>query len=270
MVIASATSIWTPIVDLELLLMAIKKKYYAVAVGRVPGIYQKWYEAGGAHAQVDGFPGAVYKGFTTRGEAEAFMKSIHKRYPVKRKKPPSSVEPEIGKPEAGRVIIYTDGGALGNPGPGGFGVVICTEKGQMEYSGGFRMTTNNRMELTACIEAFRKLRINSMGTLYSDSRYVVDGIKKGWARAWRKNQWIKSDGKPAINQDLWEALLSLVERHGVSFVWVRGHSGNPGNERCDHLAVQAASGGNLSADTVYEKLRDSGASKRKTAPIYKK
>jgi len=136
-----------------------------------------------------------------------------------------------------KVEIYTDGACSGNPGPGGWGAVLVYGQHEKELSGGDRNTTNNRMELTAVIEALRLLKEPCEVTLTTDSRYVVDGITKGWARSWRRNGWIKSDKKPALNPELWGALLDLLDVHKVEFVWVKGHAGHPYNERCDRLAV---------------------------------
>ncbi|MDZ7641916.1 MAG: ribonuclease HI [Desulfurivibrio sp.] len=151
------------------------------------------------------------------------------------------------------MLIYTDGGALGNPGPGGYGVVQLYNGQQRELAGGFRLTTNNRMELLACIVALRELEVRQRPVrLYSDSSYVVNGITKGWARNWRRSNWRKSDGKPALNPDLWGELLALVEGLPVTFYWVRGHAGNPLNERCDELVRSQSRRADLPADEVYE------------------
>ena len=136
-----------------------------------------------------------------------------------------------------KVEIYTDGACSGNPGPGGWGAVLVYGKHEKELSGGDSSTTNNRMELTAVIEALRLLKEPCEVTLTTDSRYVVDGITKGWARSWKRNGWVKSDKKPAMNPELWDALLTLLDTHRVEFVWVKGHAGHPYNERCDRLAV---------------------------------
>jgi len=136
-----------------------------------------------------------------------------------------------------KVEIYTDGACSGNPGPGGWGAVLVYGQHEKELSGGDSTTTNNRMELTAVIESLRMLKEPCEVTLTTDSRYVVDGITKGWARSWRRNGWIKSDKKPALNPELWGALLDLLDIHHVEFVWVKGHAGHPYNERCDRLAV---------------------------------
>ena len=135
------------------------------------------------------------------------------------------------------VDIYTDGACSGNPGPGGYGAVLVYNGKEKELQGGDPQTTNNRMELTAVIEALRALKEPCSVTLTTDSKYVSDGITLGWAKSWRAKGWRKADGKPALNPELWEALLELLERHEVEFVWVKGHAGHPYNERCDALAV---------------------------------
>lgn len=136
------------------------------------------------------------------------------------------------------VDIYTDGACSGNPGPGGWGAVLVFRGIEKELSGGEASTTNNRMELSAVIAALRALREPCDITLTSDSKYVIDAIEKGWARDWQQRGWVKKDKKPALNPDLWEELLTLLEPHTLHTVWVRGHNGHPYNERCDRLAVQ--------------------------------
>lgn len=135
------------------------------------------------------------------------------------------------------VDIYTDGACSGNPGPGGFGAVLVYNGREKELSGGEAQTTNNRMELMAVITALEALREPCDVTLTTDSKYVSDGITLGWAESWRARGWKKSDGKPAMNPELWERLLGLLKTHSVKFVWVKGHAGHPYNERCDSLAV---------------------------------
>jgi ribonuclease HI len=145
-----------------------------------------------------------------------------------------------------RVSIYTDGSARGNPdGPGGYGCILqyVDSQGRLhekEISQGYMKTTNNRMELMAAIAALRALKVPCDVTLTSDSRYLVDGIEKGWAVGWRARGWKKADKSPALNPDLWGELLELFERHTVRLVWVRGHVGHPYNERCDALATTFA------------------------------
>ena len=137
------------------------------------------------------------------------------------------------------VTIYTDGACSGNPGPGGWGAVLRYGEYEREMSGGEGSTTNNRMELTGVITALEALREPCIVELYSDSKYVVDALSKGWAVSWRKRGWIKADKKPALNADLWEKLLSLAEMHELRCHWVRGHAENEYNNRCDELAVAA-------------------------------
>ena len=133
------------------------------------------------------------------------------------------------------VQAFTDGACRGNPGPGGWGVVLRSGSREKELSGGERMTTNNRMELTAAIEALKALTKPCRVALYTDSTYVRSGITE-WVRAWRARDWRTADRKPVKNQDLWQALSALAERHDVEWHWVRGHSGHPENERADALA----------------------------------
>lgn len=135
------------------------------------------------------------------------------------------------------VEIFTDGACSGNPGPGGYGAILrCGDKVK-EISGGAAQTTNNRMELTAVVEALSALKRPCTVILTTDSQYVCNSISKGWAKSWRKNNWVKSDKKPALNADLWEKCLGLLEIHDVTVKWVKGHAGHPENERCDELAV---------------------------------
>lgn len=136
-----------------------------------------------------------------------------------------------------KVDIYTDGACSGNPGKGGWGAVLVYNGIEKEISGGSPDTTNNRMELTAVIEALKALNEPCNVTLTTDSKYVCDAINKKWVYSWKKNGWKKADRKPALNVDLWEQLLELLDIHHVSFIWVKGHNGHPYNERCDSLAV---------------------------------
>lgn len=136
-----------------------------------------------------------------------------------------------------KVLIFTDGACSGNPGPGGWGAVLRYGSTEKELSGGEAQTTNNRMELTACIEALKALKEPCDVTLTTDSQYVANGITKGWAESWRKNGWKKADKKPALNSDLWQELLELINKHTVEIIWIKGHAGHPENERCDRLAV---------------------------------
>ena len=133
--------------------------------------------------------------------------------------------------------IYTDGACSGNPGKGGWGAVLVYGAKEKEISGADADTTNNRMELTAVIEALNTLKEPCNVTLTTDSKYVCDAVNKEWVYSWKKNGWKKADKKPALNIDLWEKLLALLDIHNVTFVWIRGHNGHPYNERCDTLAV---------------------------------
>lgn len=135
------------------------------------------------------------------------------------------------------VTIYTDGACSGNPGPGGWGAILEWNGIEKELSGGEPETTNNRMELTAVISALSLLKEPCLVDLYSDSKYVIDALEKGWAKGWKKRGWVKSDKKPALNPDLWEVLLGLTEVHQLRYHWVKGHAENPYNNRCDELAV---------------------------------
>ena len=136
------------------------------------------------------------------------------------------------------VEIFTDGACSGNPGPGGYGAILRYKGREKEISGGEAHTTNNRMELTAVIKALEALKFPCHVTITTDSKYVSEAITQGWAQGWKKRGWKKSNGTPALNPDLWEQLLALLEVHTVKFNWIKGHAGHPENERCDRLAVE--------------------------------
>ncbi|WDP89158.1 MAG: ribonuclease HI [Desulfobacter sp.] len=232
-------------------------KFYAVAKGRQTGIFTTWAEA---ERQVKGFAGARFKSFKTEKEALAFLDNPvygggrKAGQPQKPAKPKAPAAPETYSDDT--IVVYTDGGAIGNPGPGGYGVVFKDGK---ELCGGFNRTTNNRMELLAVIKALEALE----GTiapivLHSDSRYVINGITKGWARGWKKRGWKKSNGEPALNPDLWARLLDLLPGLDIKFKWVKGHAGNPLNEACDHLANSTARKSGLPDDTEYLKATSRG------------
>ena len=138
------------------------------------------------------------------------------------------------------VDIYTDGACKHNPGPGGWGAILVCGEHEKELSGGDAHTTNNRMELLGAISALEALKEPCDVTLTSDSKYLIDAIEKKWVYGWKKRGWVKSDKTPALNPDLWERLLGLLETHTVKFVWVKGHAGHPYNERCDTLACEQA------------------------------
>ncbi len=149
------------------------------------------------------------------------------------------------------VTIFTDGACSGNPGPGGFGAVIIYGETRREISDGFKLTTNNRMEILAVIEALKILRQPCNVNLYSDSKYVVDAIKKGWLQKWQKNNWLRNKSQPVSNIDLWQNLLPLLQFHNVNFIWVKGHNDNQENERCDYLARSAINSPTLNIDFNY-------------------
>lgn len=151
-----------------------------------------------------------------------------------------------------QVMIYTDGGSLGNPGPGGYAAVLLYQGHRKELCGGFRRTTNNRMELMAAIASLEALKFPCAVTVHTDSRYLVDAMAKGWAKRWQAAGWRRSRKEPALNPDLWGRLLELVEQHRVEFVWLKGHAGDPENERCHQLAVEAAQQPDLPVDEGYE------------------
>lgn len=155
------------------------------------------------------------------------------------------------------VIIHTDGACLGNPGPGGWAAVLQL-KGtphRREISGGFRLTTNNRMEIMAALEALAALKEACNVELYTDSRYLRDSVEKGWLNNWQGNQFLRKNKKPVPNADLWKRLLVLLELHSTRFIWLQGHAGHPENERCDQLASLYAQKPDLPADQPYENLK---------------
>jgi ribonuclease HI len=248
-----------------------RKHYYAVRIGREPGIYRTWEEC---KVQVDGYAKAQYKGFGSLEEAEEYLGYVKTSKPCVAKpsvaklfNPPSAPKKKRGTGQGENeararemletsdglmhVVIYTDGACLGNPGPGGYGVVLLHGKDRKEFSRGFRLTTNNRMEMLACIVGLQALEGQCAVTLYSDSQYVINSMNKGWAQRWKKNRW-KRNGENVPNADLWEKMLGLCDKHKVRFNWVRGHAGNKENERCDQLARQAALGFDMAIDSVYE------------------
>ncbi len=138
-----------------------------------------------------------------------------------------------------KVEIFTDGACKGNPGPGGWGAILRYGTYEKEISGGESSTTNNRMEITAVLEALKLLKEKCIVTVYSDSQYVCNSINLGWMKKWKSNNWMKNKKEPALNVDLWKQMDELLSKHEVSFEWVKGHDGHPENERCDRLAVSA-------------------------------
>jgi ribonuclease HI len=158
------------------------------------------------------------------------------------------------------VTIYTDGACLGNPGPGGYGVILLYQGNRRELSGGYRKTTNNRMEITAAIVGLEALKEKCSVNLYSDSEYLVKAMSQGWVQRWRTNGWKRNKREQVLNPDLWKRLLQLFEYHDVQFSWVKGHADSLENIRCDELAMQAAKQPNLPVDEGYMKKIDGKAS----------
>ena len=150
------------------------------------------------------------------------------------------------------IDIYTDGACSGNPGPGGYGIVLLYKDMRKELSAGYRLTTNNRMEILAVIRSLEALKEKCKVNLYSDSKYVIDAITKGWVYKWKKNNWMRNKSDKALNVDLWSRMLELLDKHDVNFIWVKGHADNVENERCDFLARQAIAGGSLFEDENYK------------------
>ena len=149
------------------------------------------------------------------------------------------------------VELFTDGACSGNPGPGGWGTILRYGAHTLELSGGYRLTTNNRMEILAVIRGLERLKEPCRVLIYSDSKYVVDAVNKGWVFGWKKKNWVNSNKEKALNPVLWQKLLDEMKRHEVEFHWVKGHHGHPENERCDTLATTAAAQSNLPEDTGY-------------------
>lgn len=208
------------------------KKFYAVKRGRKTGLYTVWAECA---AQVKGFQGAVYKGFMTEEEARAWLGGVDARA----EQPRAAAEMAAPSAPDADYIIHTDGSCLRNPGgAGGWAAVIETAAtgAVEEKSGGAPETTNNRMELTAALMALSAVPEGARVALYTDSQYLKNAFTKFWLPAWKKRGWKKADGEPVLNQDLWVQLDAAFAARQVQFHWVKGHAGNPRNERCDALA----------------------------------
>lgn len=241
-----------------------KKQFYVVINGRKPGIYSNWFGAGEAAEQVKGYPDAVYKGFFTREAAIDWLNEIPKKNLLNlapdlvefldpaRKYTSNSSSASAVLLDADKVVMFTDGSTNPQTGAGGYGVILKQKGRVKELSGGFRQTTNNRMEIYACIAGLRQLKNKSDVVIFSDSQYVVNSMSKGWAIKWQKRGWMRNKKDRAENADLWEQLLSLCDQHSVEFRWVKGHNSTKENERCDRLAVQASRKKNLPSDTGYE------------------
>src|SRR5262245_7771472 len=198
-------------------------KFYAVRSGHKPGVYRTWDEC---KAQVNGYSNAEYKSFGDLKSAQDFVSGIQAR----QASPPRAPEHHASIPDhnSGQVLIYADGACTGNPGPGGYGVLLIHQNERRELSAGFRLTTNNRMEILGCIAGLQELPHTCDVTIYSDSRYVVNAMTQSWAVRWRKLGWKRRDEngdlKDALNADLWAQMLELCDRHRVTFEWVRGHA----------------------------------------------
>ena len=222
-------------------------KYHTVSISK-SGHGAIFTNAGDAKAYQKNHPGSAYQVFDRLpakipplGAAEA-----QKPTPVK----------TLGAASSDGIRIYTDGSALNNPGPGGYGVILMIDGDYNEFAQGYRHTTNNRMEMMAVITALEAIRGDDRKrsiVVHSDSQYTINGITKGWARNWRKKGWKKADGKPALNPDLWKRMLELTEGlPKLTFKWVKGHAGDPLNERADELANGAAQGaGDMLEDAGY-------------------
>jgi ribonuclease HI len=240
-----------------------KKQYYIVVHGLKPGLYTEWFGDNGASKQVEGFNDAIYKGFYSKEDALVWLRefseeTLRKYAPnlldlVDYSVPLQVVDEGSECLKEGKIIIHTDGCAMGNPGAGGFAALLRYKEREKEITGGFQETTNNRMELMACIEGLKALKQKSDIVVFSDSKYLVDSINEKWIYKWRNNHWMKSKKKQVMNADLWKTLLELVEQHEIEFRWVRGHNIDKNNQRCDFLAKQAAQGQNLPVDTGFSK-----------------
>jgi ribonuclease HI len=162
-------------------------------------------------------------------------------------------------PKLTPIDIFTDGACIGNPGPGGYGVIVVQDGQEIELSQGYRLTTNNRMELMAAIEGLKALKEPVHGRLFTDSKYLADAINLGWVDIWRGKGWRKVGKGKVLNPDLWQQLQQLLDFHQIEVIWVKGHAGHPENERCDRLAVQAAQQKDLLIDQGYEKSQADSA-----------
>ncbi len=245
-----------------------KKQYYIVVKGYEPGLYKQWHGDDGAAVQVQGYSNPIYKGFYTLEDAVWWMKQLGENtlanLPADLDKllNSSEIRQTTGNIhaasvkimlEAGKIVIYTDGGADPNPGAGGYGIVLRFQEHRKELSGGVRLTTNNRMELLACIEGLKSVKIDTYEiVLFSDSKYVVDNIVGSHAKRWQANGWIRGKKHKVKNVDLWGQLLALCGKYKIKFRWLKGHAGIPDNERCDVLATRAIQQKNLPPDVSYE------------------
>ncbi|GAB4469554.1 MAG: ribonuclease HI [Anaerolineales bacterium] len=244
-----------------------KKSIYLVLKGRQTGVYQEWDGTQGAKAQVEGYAGAIFKSFYTSEEATNWLKSqsvtplppaLRKWLDDQEKAPHNSASKSLqsiveNHLQGGGIVIFTDGSTLGNPGPGGYAAVILKNQHRQEIRGGFRLTTNNRMELYACIAALETIIAPSNVLIITDSAYVYRATSQGWLQRWIQNGWRRGDGKTVENQDLWQKLHHLHQKHTVKYYWIKGHNATVENERCDRLAVTSAQAPNLPPDPGYRR-----------------
>ena len=240
-----------------------QKQYYIVVRGRKPGLYTTWFGDDGASKQVENFTDAIYKGFYNKEDALIWLRgvseeTVRKYAPnllelVDYSAPIKVVDTDIELLKEGKVIMHTDGCALGSPGAGGFAAILRYQHREKEISGGFQETTNNRMELIACIEGLKALKQKSSVIVFSDSKYLIDSINNKWIYKWRNIKWVKSKNRKVPNADLWKTLLELIEQHEVEFRWIRGHNIDRSNQRCDFLAREAAQTENLPLDIGFNK-----------------
>lgn len=243
-----------------------KKTIYIVLKGHQPGVYLQWEGSEGAKIQVEGFGNAVYKGFYTTEEACNWLKSQAKEpLPPPLKKWLTEQEGKAANQsskslkfltenhlKAGGTVIFTDGATLGNPGRGGYAAVILQNQSRRELSGGFRLTTNNRMELYACIAALESIQPPQKVFLITDSAYVYRPMRQGWLQRWAENGWKRRGGRMVENRDLWQRLHRLCQHFTIEVYWIKGHNATLENERCDRLANRAAQKPDLPEDQGYQ------------------
>lgn len=239
-----------------------EKNYYVVLRGIQPGVYTSWAGENGAEKQVKGYPGAQYKGFHNQAEAARWLRGLN----LAREELPrqaaqllaaNTADTEVealiqSAHEQGKVVLFSDGACIRNPGPGGYGAVLRFRNRRKEISGGYRRTTNNRMEIIACINGLKQLKHPSQVVVFSDSRYLVEAMNGGKALNWQAARWRRGGNQKVENADLWEELLSLCAVHQVEFFWLKGHAEYRENMRCDELATRAAQKAATNVDAGFE------------------
>ncbi|MFN3309970.1 MAG: ribonuclease HI [Anaerolineales bacterium] len=243
-----------------------RKSLYVVLKGHQPGVYPQWEGSEGAKIQVEGFGNAVYKGFYTAEEASNWLKSQAKeplppplmKWLIEQERKAANHSSKSLKSltethlQAGGTVIFTDGATLGNPGRGGYAAAILQNENRREISGGFRLTTNNRMELYACIAALESIQPPQKVLLITDSAYIYRATMQGWLQRWAENGWKQRRGRAVENRDLWQRLHRLCQCFTVEVYWIKGHNATLENERCDWLANRAAQKPNLPEDQGYQ------------------